>query len=424
MSKVSVVTVGCKVNQAESEELKMGLVEAGYTLCIDPAESDLCVVNTCSVTEESDRKCRKLIRGLHRRGARAIVVAGCYVQVKPGELDQLPGVIETLPNSRKIDWLRHIMNLIPVTVEGGEPLESQRTRGFIKVQDGCERHCSYCIVPRARGKERSRSLDEVIHLVRKYLYLGTQEVVLCGINLGRYTWNKGLDLGGLISEIISISEGFRIRLSSIELEDLNMSWIEEWSGLGRICPHLHLPLQSGDASILKDMGRGYSPQDFIKAVQALYSVWPQATLTTEVIVGYPGESEEAFQATVKVLEAVRPSRLHVFRFSPRPGTAAGEKGNMVPAEVMEERSAALRALGERWRKEYIQSRLGGTCHIAVEKLLKEGENTIARGTTEDYIKATMTGPPRETRPGRLLPARLCGIQGDQACLEPLQETWG
>lgn len=303
-------------------------------------------------------------------------------------------------------------------------MEPQRTRGFIKVQDGCERHCSYCIVPRARGRERSRSLDEIIHLVSKYLYLGTEELVLCGINLGRYSWNKGLDLGGLISEIISLGEGFRIRLSSIELEDLNMSWIEEWSALGRVCPHLHLPLQSGDESILNDMGRGYIPQDFIKAAQALYSVWPQATLTTEVIVGYPGESEEAFQATVQVLEAVRPSRLHVFRFSPRPGTAAGEKENMVPSDVAEERSAGLRALGEKWRKDYIQSRLGGTCNILVEKVLEEGENTIARGTTEDYIKATMTCPPRETRPGRLLPARLCGIQGDQACLEPRVETGG
>ena len=294
----------------------------------------------------------------------------------------------------------------------------QRTRGFIKIQDGCERHCSYCIVPLARGGERSRPLDEIISLVQRYLYLGTQELVLCGINLGRYAGNMGLDLAGLVSKIISVGEGFRIRLSSIELEDLNMSWVEEWSGMGRICPHLHLPLQSGDEAILSDMGRGYSPQDFTDAAQCLYTVWPQATLTTEVMVGYPGECEEAYKATVQVLEAVKPSRLHVFRFSPRPGTAAAAKKQMVPVEVAEERSAELRALGDRWRREYISSRLGGTCDFLLERLLRRGDRIIAKGTTEDYIKATMTGTPREALPGRQLPARLCDIQGDQVRLEP------
>ena len=422
MGKVNVVTVGCKVNQAESEELKMGLVEAGYSLCADPAQADLCVVNTCTVTAESDRKCRKLIRGLHRRGAGAIVAAGCYAQVRPGELDQLPGVVKTIPNTGKTEWLKRIIGLLPAAKRGGESLELQRTRGFIKIQDGCERCCSYCIVPMARGGERSRPLDEIIQLVRRYLSLGTEELVLCGINLGRYRWNKGLDLAGLILQIVSLEDGFRVRLSSIELEDLDMSWIEEWSGLERVCPHLHLPLQSGDASILKDMGRGYGPQDFVEAAQILHSVWPQATLTTEVIVGYPGESEKAFQATVEVLEAVRPSRLHVFRFSPRPGTDAGERGDLIAKEVAEERSEILRALGDKWSKDYIMSRLGASCYLLVERLLEEREEAVAMGTTEDYIKATMAGPPRGTMTGRLLPARLCGINEGRARLEPWEET--
>jgi threonylcarbamoyladenosine tRNA methylthiotransferase MtaB len=201
--------------------------------------------------------------------------------------------------------------------------------------------------------------------------------------------------------------------------------LEEWSVLGkRICPHLHLPLQSGDEAILKDMGRGYGPQDFIETAQTLYSIWPQATLTTEVIVGYPGESEEAFRSTVRVLEAVKPSRLHVFRFSPRPGTKAGGGGNLIPVEVAGERSRILRGLGEGWRREYIRGRLGETCRLLVENIIDDGEKKTAKGTSEDYIKAVMACPPREAQPGRLIPGRLCSMQAGLACLEPVEETVG
>jgi len=424
MGKVNITTVGCKVNQAESDELRLGLLEAGHDLCDDPGGSDLCVVNTCAVTAESERKCRKLIRGLGRKGAGAIVAAGCYVQVEPFLLSRLPGVVEIIPNSQKGDWVRRINAMLPEGAKGGRDLVLERARGFIKVQDGCDRCCSYCIVPRARGEERSRSVNGIMRCAERYLELGTEELVLCGINLGRYKDGNGLDLAGLVEELSSLGKGFRVRLSSIELEDLEPSWLEGWAGSGRVCPHLHLPLQSGDENILKDMGRGYLPQDFIAAARALRSAWPQAALTTEVIVGYPGESEEAFQATVGVLEAVRPSRLHVFRFSPRPGTPAGSRRDRVPDAVVEERSQRLRDLGRKWEKDRIRERLGGACRFLVERIAEDGNRLIARGTTEDYIKALMEDPPPGARVGHVLEAEVRGLIGEQALLEPEERGGG
>jgi threonylcarbamoyladenosine tRNA methylthiotransferase MtaB len=417
MAKVAVFTIGCKVNQGESEELKMALAEAGHTICGDPASADLCVVNTCTVTAESDRKCRKLIRWLGRRGAGAIVAAGCYAQVNPGDLGGLPGVVRVLPNTKKDAWAQELEGMLSASGPGESHAEPGRTRGLVKVQDGCERRCSYCIVPMARGRERSRPLGEVLELACKWLNRGTRELVLCGVNLGRYNLGPGFDLSRLVREVTSLGDDFRVRLSSIELEDLKMSWLQEWSGNDRVCPHLHLPLQSGDEQILKDMGRGYRPEDFLGAARDLRSAWPGATLTTEIIVGYPGESGAAFRRTVEVLREVRPSRVHVFRFSPRPGTPAWNKKGKVAAEVMETRSAMLRALAEMWRVAYAEERVGELRRLLVERVIEQNGVRVAVGTTEDYIKASLVDPPLRARPGCLIEARIYGVSGGRARLE-------
>ncbi|OFW56002.1 MAG: hypothetical protein A2Y75_04640 [Candidatus Solincola sediminis] len=417
MARVGVFTIGCKVNQGESEELKMCLAEAGHAISNDPGLADLCVVNTCTVTAESDRKCRKLIRSLSKRGANAIVVAGCYAQVSAEELGRLPGVVAIIPNSEKDCWEQRIESLLHEADAGAQPLSLSRTRAFIKVQDGCERECSYCIVPTARGDEWSRPIAEVLALANKWLDQGTRELVLCGINLGRYRPQAGFDLGCLVEEVLDIGGDFRIRISSIELEDMDMSWLQAWSvSEGRVCPHLHFPLQSGDAGILADMGRGYNPGDFIEVCREAKAGWPGMTVTTEVIAGYPGESEEAFHHTLDVLTEARPSRTHVFPFSKRPGTRASHKLECVPPGAIAERCGRLRSLAEEWRVAYAKERIGESARLLIERIV-EGEPRVALGTTEDYIKGSLIEPSNGARPGCIVVARITGVNDGSAVLE-------
>ncbi len=421
MADVAVFTIGCKVNQAESEELRAGLLRAGHGIVCDPSRADLCVVNTCSVTAESDRKCRKLVRLLARRGAAAIVVAGCYAEVSPEDLARLPVVVRVLPNARKDAWLDEITSLLPAGGGGPSRAAPGRVRAMIKVQDGCERACSYCIVPRARGRERSRAPGEISQEVARARERQVREIVLCGINLGRYSRGQGMGLDWLVRELLRVGDDFRIRLSSIELEDLRMRWLEEWAACGRVCPHLHLPLQSGDGEILRDMGRGYVRGDFLEAARFLREVWPHAALTTEVMVGYPGESASAFRRTLEVLEASRPARVHVFRFSARPGTRAWGRSDTVDGAESGRRSAMVRELAEELRLRYIEERRGEKRGLLVEKLVERNGAVMALGTTEDFIKGTVTGPPAGTETGDIMDAEILGVIGGRARLRPIED---
>lgn len=418
MGKVALYYLGCKVNQAENEELAAGLLRLGHKLVKDPAEADLCVVNTCTVTAESDRKCRKLIRGLERRGARGLVVAGCYAEVDPGALRSLPGVLALVPNREKGAWLERIHSMLPPP-EQGEAWVGFRSRGFIKVQDGCERRCSYCVVPRARGPERSRPPGEVLEVASSLLRRGCRELVLCGVNLARYGREFGYHLGELVRDLLSLQEGFRVRLSSMELEDLRMEWVEEWAHEEGVCPHLHIPLQSGDDRILEDMGRGYRASYFLEFAERLRETWPRAALTTEVIVGYPGEDHRAFQRTVEVLEEAMVSRVHVFRFSPRPGTRAWERRDEVVAGEAEKRSEHLRLLAEEWRLGYIRRHLGEERQLLVEAAaVREGEKVLL-GNTEDYVKALLHPGTPTPALGSVVRVRLEGVNDGRALAVPV-----
>lgn len=419
VAKVAVFTLGCKVNQAESEELKLLLREAGYELARDPARADLCVVNTCAVTAESERKSRKLLRRLWKDGAHAIVAAGCYAEVDPDAVGGLPGVVAVLPNARKGTWAEEVMSLLPVGRGACALAYEGRTRGFVKVQDGCERSCSYCIVPRARGAEISEHPRSVMEKIGRWRELGSEEIVLCGVNLGRYNQGDDYDLASLVREILETGDGFRLRLSSIELEDLRPQWLSAWSECPRVCPHLHLPLQSGDAVLLGDMGRGYTPDDFLQAAGELRRVWPQAAVTTEVMVGYPGEGETAFENTVRTLRSLRPARVHVFRFSPRPGTRAWGREDTVPAESVERRSAVLRALSEEWRREYIEGRAGERRGLLVERITGAGGERIAWGTTEDYMKGALPVPPASVEVGKMISVEVAKWWRGVALMRPL-----
>jgi threonylcarbamoyladenosine tRNA methylthiotransferase MtaB len=274
-------------------------------------------------------------------------------------------------------------------------------------------------VPRARGRERSRPKEEVAAQTRKWLSRGVEEIVLCGVNLGRYRQEGGYDLASLVRDVLATAGRFRVRLSSIEPEDLKEEWVEEWAAQSRVCPHLHLPLQSGDDAILSDMGRGYSSADYMSAVDETRSAWPQVALTTEVIVAYPGESIAAFERTVAVLRKVAPARLHVFRFSPRPGTGAWEKKDGVAAEESERRSAVLRAMAEDWRTGYIEVHRGERRELLVERISERNGGRTAVGTTEDYIKGALMRPPASTLPGKVVDVSICGLERGMAELKAI-----
>jgi threonylcarbamoyladenosine tRNA methylthiotransferase MtaB len=249
---------------------------------------------------------------------------------------------------------------------------------------------------------------------RRRLDEGCRELVLCGVNLGRYRWGDGYDLASLVSDLLGLAEGFRVRLSSIELEDLQERWLIAWSGESRICPHLHLPLQSGDEGILREMGRGYGPEDFLAVAEMMRDLWPRAALTSEVIVGYPGESEAAFARTVDVLRRAGVSRLHVFRFSPRPGTREWHRRGEADREAADRRSAALRRLAEDWRLGYIERHTGERRTMLVERVTPRGRESVVLGTTEDYIKAVVPCSSPGVSPGTLLEVRIEGVKGARA----------
>ena len=246
---------------------------------------------------------------------------------------------------------------------------------------------------------------------------GSHEIVLCGVNLGRYSRGAGKDLGWLVRELISTGEDFRIRLSSIELEDLSAEWVREWSQSDRVCPHLHLPLQSGDDGILRDMGRGYGGEDFKAAAASLHAIWPGAALTTEVMVGYPGEDDLAFRHTLEVLAQVRPARVHVFRFSPRPGTRAWSRKDESDLEEAEYRSSLVRELAEGWRLKYIEERRGELRDMLVEKTLLSGGARMALGTTEDFMKGVIPNCPPAIEQGDIVTCEICGVTGARARME-------
>lgn len=418
MGKVAIFTLGCKVNQAECEELAMRLSSRGHALVTNPRECDVCVVNTCTVTAESDRKTRKLLRMLHRRGAPCLVAAGCYAQVHPRACERIPGVSLVLPNSRKMGWEAEIAALLPPPQDNPGEFAGLRTRGFLKVQDGCEKGCSYCIVPLARGPERSRPAEQVKEVASGYLRRGCGELVLSGVNLGRYGTGTDGDLAALVRDLLAWAEGFRLRLSSIEPDDLRWEWIREWSEEKRVCPHLHLPLQSGDPDILREMGRGYLPEHFLDLAAEVRRTWPRAAITSEVIVGYPGESRDAFRRTVEVLERAGVSRVHVFRFSPRPRTRAWDRREEVDASEAERRSAHLRRLAEKWRLGYMERHLGETRELLVEKKTHREGQRIAVGTTEDYIKAFLVDPPPGLEEGRRLKVSLEAVRDGWALVKP------
>jgi len=384
---VALETLGCKLNQAETELLARQFDRAGFRLVDSSQPADVWILNTCSVTHIADRKSRHLLRLARRLNPQALLVAtGCYVQRASDELSQMGEVDLLADNQDKLRLVEIVSNILGTSCskEASGLLEPGcggfKTRAMVKIQDGCNDFCSYCIVPYVRGRERSLSPDEIISEVQARVDAGYKEIIITGTKLGAYHCN-GTDLKQLLEHILAKTRVTRLRLSSLQPSDLTTSFFSLWAD-ARMCAHIHLPLQSGSPSVLQHMRRRYSPADFEQAVRLARQMIPDVAITTDVIVGFPGESPQEFEESYRFCEEVAFAAIHVFPYSARPGTLAASMPQATSAQVKRERSDKLLGLSRNAAEQFRRRFLGKT----VEVLWESKQGSVWQGLTSNYIR--------------------------------------
>jgi len=373
------VTLGCKVNQYETEYIREGLLGIGYEDSDEDAAADLCVVNTCTVTSEGDSKSRQIIRRLARDNpASKIVVMGCYATRAPEEVAALPNVTEVLTDKRELPDLlgRFGVTDVPTGISGF----GRRHRAYVKVQDGCLLRCSFCIIPHVRPQLTSRPTQHILDEVRRLVDNGYREVVLTGIHLGHYgvDWNRNLPkeqwtrLSHLVRSIAGLPGDFRVRLSSIEATEVTRELISVMQDHGdKVCPHLHISMQSGSDSVLRRMRRRWGSQRFIDRCGLLKEQLDQPAITTDIIVGFPGETDQEFAETCDVARQVGFSKIHIFPFSARRTTPAAEMPGQLPKKIKQQRGRELANVEAELRDKYFASLQGKQLRVLVESPLKD-----------------------------------------------------
>lgn len=407
---VAAVTLGCKVNQAETDSMLDMLHEAGAEIVEFEDKADIYIVNTCSVTNVADKKSRQMLHRAHKRNPDAIVIAaGCYVQSAREVLEKDDAVDIIISNNKKRDITKIIIDYINVNKNGkkddetvenfidiaketeyeemGGHIPVGHTRAYVKIQDGCNQFCSYCIIPYVRGRIRSRSEEAVLREVNELADAGIKEIVLTGIHISSYGKDKNNE-GALIELIESISKikGIkRIRLGSLEPGIITEEFVSRISAITKVCPHFHLSLQSGCNSVLKRMNRKYTCEEYLEKCDMLRAAYKAPALTTDVIVGFPGETEEEFQDTVRYLTELNLYEMHIFKYSPRQGTVAAAMKDQVPPEIKNTRSDVLLELAARNKDEYELGFEGQDLEVLVEEVLHTDEGTYLRGHTERYM---------------------------------------
>jgi threonylcarbamoyladenosine tRNA methylthiotransferase MtaB len=398
--RVALDTVGCKLNQAETQLLARQFARAGYRLVPPDDGADVYVLNTCTVTRVADGKCRRLLKSARRRNPGALVVAvGCYAQRARQELSQIKGVDLVLDNSQKLDLLPRLEESGRLVRPGaGSTRADFRTRAFVRVQDGCNNFCSYCIVPLVRGREKSRPLKQVIDEVKHRVADGYKEVVLTGTEIGSYN-DKGIVLKELLQRILEETGVVRLRLSSLQPREITPEFIRLWQNQ-RLCRHFHLSLQSGSDAVLERMKRRYTTSEYQRAVDLIRQAVPGVAVTTDVIVGFPGETDAEFEQSYDFARQMDFARIHVFSYSPRPGTRAADMPRQVEDRVKRERSRRMLALGRACIRNFRKKFLGETVMVLWEK----ETGGVWSGLTDNYIRAYTRSDKDLTN--RLLPVRL------------------
>lgn len=391
--KFNIITLGCKVNSYESNFMKEALVKNGFSFCNLNEKCDILILNTCTVTDTSDKKSLKEVRRLKRENPNAIlVVCGCSVQNDKTKYDDL-GINILMGNINK----SNIVSIIEKYLDDKTPVEyvaktrdlpfenmevdiSDHTRAYIKIEDGCDNFCSYCIIPFVRGKKRSKDFSLVLREVQHLANNGYKEIVLTGIDTGGYESNSK-DLTDLIHEMSKINGIERIRQSSIEITQINDKFINELKNNNKICDHIHIPLQSGSDSILKLMNRKYVLKYFFDKIDMIRSVRPDISITTDVIVGFPGETEEMFLETMETCKKINFSKIHAFPYSERKGTKASMMDGKVPESVKHERVKKLLELSDSLEKSYYDKFKGKKLDVLIEEVSEFG----SKGHTSNYL---------------------------------------
>jgi threonylcarbamoyladenosine tRNA methylthiotransferase MtaB len=400
--RIALDTLGCKLNQAETELLARQFAEAGHSLVSRLVEADVYILNTCTVTHVADSKSRRLLRMAHRQNPSALVVAaGCYAQRAPGELEQIEGVGLVAGNDDKLNLLKLVERAGSSRQRGlaGNSGAEVRTRSLVKVQDGCNSFCAYCIVPVVRGREKSLPADEIVNEVKHRVADGYKEVVLTGTKIGSYS-DGGVGLEGLLEGILDETDVARLRLSSLQPQEISPGLIGLW-GDERLCPHFHLALQSGSDGVLDRMKRQYSVSDYEKAVSLIRGQVPEAAITTDIIVGFPGETEEDFEESYRLCREMEFARIHVFNYSPRAGTEAALLSHPVESKVRKQRSQRMLALAEKSIENFRRRFSGKTMTVLWEKQSGRG---VWSGMTGNYIKVYKESD--EDLSNRMLPVKL------------------
>ncbi|HSB03048.1 MAG TPA: tRNA (N(6)-L-threonylcarbamoyladenosine(37)-C(2))-methylthiotransferase MtaB [Anaerolineales bacterium] len=390
--KIYLDTIGCRLNQSEIETMARGFRAAGHEI-VDSAETaDLAIVNTCAVTNEAAADSRSEIRQIARAGVDEIVATGCWATLQPRQAKDLPNVLRVVANDRKDQLVAEVLNLPPESFElepiAREPLPGlhRRTRAFIKVQDGCDNHCTFCVTTIARGEGRSRPVADVLLDIQSALRGGTKEIVLTGVHLGSWGQEYGRHLRDLIQAILRETDVPRLRLSSLEPWDLDADFFLLWTN-ERLMPHLHLPLQSGCASTLRRMRRKTTPQTFRELVSAARQAIPDVAITTDIIAGFPGETEEEFAESLRFVRTLDFAGGHVFTYSPRPGTGAAKMKGQVRPELRKKRNHILHEALEEAARSYRQKFVGRTLPVLWESTSEMGEwGWRMEGLTGNYLR--------------------------------------
>lgn len=431
MKKVSFHTLGCKLNYAETASIERQFVDRGFTIVQFNEHSDVCVVNTCSVTGRADRECRQLIRRALRTSPDAFVaVIGCYAQLQPEEIASIDGVDVVLGASEKFDLFTYaesfqkfdapkiFVSPIGNAADFGPAYSGgvdDRTRAFLKVQDGCDFNCSFCTIPLARGKSRSQSLDDCLLQAKHLIDSGYKEIVLTGVNVGDYGEHDDESLISLLRRLEAIEGLERIRVSSIEPNLLSRELLDFWIESKKVCNHFHLPLQSGSDGILRRMRRRYSTSEYRDLVYSIRERCPEAGIGVDIIVGFPGETEAQFKKTYDFLHELPASYLHVFTYSERPNTPSLELSGRIEPRIRHRHSNMLRILGQQKKQSFYRSQIGTSHSVLIESSI---EDNMLSGYTENYVRAFV--PYNPSLENAIVRVRLTE-RSDEGCLGILEK---
>jgi threonylcarbamoyladenosine tRNA methylthiotransferase MtaB len=413
--KIYLDTIGCRLNQSEIETYARQFRAAGHDIVADPAGADITVINSCMVTAAAAADSRKKIRGAQRAGSGEVVVTGCWATLNPQGAAALPGVSQVIPNLQKDDLVAEILDIPPESfglesvIRQPLPGSRRRTRAFIKVQDGCDNRCTFCVTTLARGESRSTSADHILADIHAALAGGAKEIVLTGVHLG--SWGQDLPepqhLQYLVETILRETAVPRLRLSSLEPWDLDEGFFSLWEN-ERLARHFHLPLQSGSGNTLRRMARKTTPDDYARLVETARAAIPDVAITTDVIVGFPGETEADFTESLAFVRWMKFAGGHVFTYSARPGTAAGKMPHQVLNTTRKERNAEMRIVFEQAATDYQSRFLGQRLAVLWESTTASSpQGWQMKGLTDNYLRVTAQSS--QWLWNQITPVRLTGM---------------